>query len=163
MNIVIRKAKESDCKQLSIIKKQVWNDTYRGIYSDEKLDNFEYHKHEEKFKSNIDGLYVILEEEKLIGYFSFSYPRYEYKNYAYSLNSLYLLSCYKRKGIGRKVFEFIDNYCKENLINGFYTNCNKYNENALNFYLKMGGKVTNLVDEGEDKSTHQYFIEFKKS
>ena len=49
MEYNIRLAKFTDCSTLSIIKRKVWETTYRGIYPDEKLDNYDYRKHEEKF------------------------------------------------------------------------------------------------------------------
>ena len=53
-------------------------------------------------------------------------------------------------------------YCNKNNINGYFTNCNKYNIKALGFYLKMGGVITCLEDKDQSKEAHQYFIEFKK-
>ena len=38
MNYTIRLATEKDCDTLSRLKQQVWDETYRGIYSDEKID-----------------------------------------------------------------------------------------------------------------------------
>jgi len=161
-NIIITNAKNSDCKGLSYIKHEVWLTTYKGIYSDDKLNNYDYKEHEKKFLKNIDGLYVIKDDDKIIGYFSFSYPRHNYKNYNHSLNSLYILKEYQARGIGRRVFEFINKYCRENNIDSYFTNCNKYNENALKFYLKMGGVITNLEDDALDRERHQYYIEFKR-
>ena len=162
MNIVLRNAKREDCKELSNIKHKVWLTTYRGIYDDSDLDNYDYLKHENKFISKLDELYVIESDDTLIGYFSFGVPRHNYLDYTHCINSLYILEGYKGKGIGRRVFEFIDNYCKNNNISKYFTNCNKYNTNALGFYLKMGGVVTLLEDTNEDKAAHQYYIEFKK-
>ena len=38
MNYVIRLAIEKDCDTLSRLKQRMWDETYRGIYSDEKID-----------------------------------------------------------------------------------------------------------------------------
>ena len=53
IDLIIRKAKEEDCKILSIIKHKVWLTTYRGIYDDSDLDNYDYLYHENKFKSKL--------------------------------------------------------------------------------------------------------------
>ena len=42
MSYIIRLAKEEDCNALSKLKHDVWNETYRGIYDDNKIDNFDY-------------------------------------------------------------------------------------------------------------------------
>ena len=41
MEYIIRLATEKDCVELSRLKQHVWNETYRGIYSDEKIDNYD--------------------------------------------------------------------------------------------------------------------------
>ena len=162
MSINIVRANKDDCKALSKVKHDVWNTTYRGIYEDSKLDDYDYKYHENKFIDKLDELYVIKDENDIVGYFSFGVPRYVYKDYKYCINSLYILNTYQGKGIGKKVVSFINDYCKDNNIDRYFTNCNKYNENALGFYLKMGGVITSLMDDDELKEAHQYFIEFKK-
>ena len=87
----IEKAREEYCGKLAIIKKKVWNTTYRGIYNNDELDNYDYKYHENKFLNKINDTYVIFEDEEIIGYFSFGKPKYEYKDYKYCLNSLYIL------------------------------------------------------------------------
>jgi hypothetical protein len=42
MDYVIRLATEKDCNELARVKHNCWETTYRGIYSDEKIDNFDY-------------------------------------------------------------------------------------------------------------------------
>lgn len=163
IDIKIRKALEKDCKLLSRIKHKVWLTTYRGIYDDSELDDYDYSYHENKFKNKIDELYVVINNEDIIGYFSFGIPRHEYLDYEYCINSLYILNEYQGKGIGRYIFEYIDKYCDDNNILKFFVNCNKYNDKALGFYLKMGGVITKLDDKDENKAGHQYYIEYKRS
>ena len=73
MEYNIRYAELTDCKKLSIVKRQVWETTYRGIYPDEKLDNYDYKKHEEKFISIINNknveLYVAEVENEIIRFY----------------------------------------------------------------------------------------------
>ena len=156
MNFEFIKANKEDCYKLSRIKKEVWNTTYKGIYSDNELINYDYKKHEQKFIDGLDGLYLIKSDGNVIGYFCFSSPKYPYKDYNYCLNSLYILKEYQGNGIGKKVFEFIMNFCKENKIKEFFTSANKYNTNAYLFYLKMGGVLDSIDESEKDKSTHQY-------
>ena len=157
------RASKEDCCTLSKIKKEVWNTTYRGIYNDKDIDEFDYKKHEQKFIDGLDGLYLIKFDDNVIGYFCFSYPKYPYKDYKYSLNSLYILKEYQGNGIGKKVFDFIMKYCIDNNISEFFTSANKYNINAQKFYSKMSGVLESIYDEGDDKSYHQCNFVFKVS
>ena len=49
----IRKANYSDCQKLSLLKREIWETTYRGIYPDEKINNYNYAENEIKFKKII--------------------------------------------------------------------------------------------------------------
>ena len=49
MDYKIRLARVEDCTELSKLKHDTWNETYRGIYSDEKIDNYDYEKNKKKF------------------------------------------------------------------------------------------------------------------
>jgi predicted acetyltransferase len=159
----MRKAVISDCNRLSKVKHDVWLTTYKGIYDDNELDNYDYEYHKTKFENKIEELYVIEDLDNIIGYFSFGVPRHKYLDHTHCINSLYILDKYQRKGIGREVFKYINDYCASNNINKYFVNCNKYNEKALGFYLKMGGVITKLDDSEMDKASHQYYIEYKRS
>ena len=159
----IRRAIISDCLILSKIKHDIWITTYRGIYDDSDLDNYDYEYHKVKFENKIYELYVIEDSNNIIGYFSFGKPRHNYLDHTHCINSLYILDTYQGKGIGKSVFKYIDEYCNANNINKYFVNCNKYNTKALGFYLKMGGVISKLDDSEIDKASHQYYIEYKRS
>lgn len=36
----IRLAREEDCRSLALLKRRVWESTYRGIYPNDKLDKY---------------------------------------------------------------------------------------------------------------------------
>ena len=68
----VRLANRNDIKKLALLKQIVWDETYRGIYSDNIIDNFDYEKSENKFKMIIDdnrfSLYVVESNNELINY-----------------------------------------------------------------------------------------------
>ena len=166
MNYIIRLANKNDCQELSNLKHIVWEETYRGIYSDNKIDNFDYEKNKEKFlnmilNQNIE-LYVVEVNGKLIGYMDCGRPYRPYKNYEQEIGLLYLLKEYQRKGIGKKLFNIAYNRIKENGYNEFFICCNKYNS-AKEFYKKMGGIIDKIDNDNVDKSIPQiYFIYYIK-
>jgi len=165
MDYVIRLANEKDCKELSKLKHMVWNETYRGIYSDEKIDNYDYEKNTEKFlniisNSNIE-LYVVEDKGRLVGYMDCGFPYRPYKNYKQEIGLLYLLKEYQGKGIGRKLFDMASNKIKENGYKEFFVSCNKYNNGAQKFYKKMGGTIINIDEDSSDKSVPQVRFLYK--
>ena len=70
----IRVATYEDCRSLALLKRRVWETTYRGIYPDKKLDKYDIDLNENKFKDMIkqqsQKLFVVLDGYKIIGYMS---------------------------------------------------------------------------------------------
>ena len=134
MDYIIRLATIKDCDELSNLKQMVWNETYRGIYSDEKIDSFDYKKNSIKFLNIIKNpnveLYVVEDNNKLVGYMDCGIPYRPYKDYKQEIGLLYLLKDYQRKGIGKKLFNIGVNSIKNKGYNEFFISCNKYNINA---------------------------------
>lgn len=165
MNYVIRLANESDCDNLSRVKQQAWSESYRGIYSDEKIDNFDYQKNSNTFLSIINNpnieLYVVEDNNRLVGYMSCGMPLRTYKDYKQDVGLLYLLKEYQRKGIGRELFNIAYEKIKEKGYNSFFISCNKYNIPAQIFYKKMGGVVDFIDDDNIDKSLPQVKFIYK--
>lgn len=159
MMIEIRKAKECDCKELAIIKKQVWTTTYLNIYPKEKINAYQIEKNENKFKQMIrekkQELYVVMIDQKIIGYFSVGEILRPFQHYTHDIGLIYLLKEYQGNGIGTMIFTF----CKEKLlekgITEFIISCNKYNNPAQRFYKKMGGTMIHTDLDQEDRSQPQ--------
>ena len=60
-NIEYRKATVEDCYSIAELKGIVWNTTYKGIYSDEKLIGYDVKKNE---KMRTLQVYVISKERQ---------------------------------------------------------------------------------------------------
>lgn len=156
MDYSIRLAKISDIDNLAILKQKVWDETYRGIYDDDIIDNFDYKKKAESFKNIIDNpdtnLYVV-ESNELVGYMSIGKPLREFKNFNQELSLLYLRKNFQRRGIGKYLFNLAYNEVKNNGYQEFFVSCNKYNINARKFYEAMGGT---LIYEDEESNQKRY-------
>ena len=125
--IIYRKAVAEDCHELSILKRDVWNTTYQGIYPQEKLDNYDVQKNEEILKGivlnpEID-LYVAQKQKKLLGFMTCGKP--------------YRLFNESKEETRKKGFD------------EFILSVNSKNENAIAFYLAMGGII--ICDDGGQK------------
>lgn len=155
----IRLAIENDCQELSKLKHTVWQTTYRGIYSDGKIDDFDFEKNKNKFMDIIKNpdieLYVVEYNEKLIGYVDYGVPLRPFENYKQEIGLLYILKEYQGLGIGRKLFDLAYNKIKEKGYGEFFISCNKYNIPAQKFYEKMGGRIVDIDKDSEDKSIPQ--------
>ena len=108
MEYSIRKATKNDVKNLAILKQKVWDETYRGIYSDDIIDNFDYEKSEESFQSLINNkdisFYVVESNEELVGYMDVGIPIRKFDNYEQEIGLLYLRKDFQKIGIGKELF-----------------------------------------------------------
>ena len=163
-NINIRLATYDDCKSLSLLKREIWETTYRGIYPDEKIDNYDYTKNEEKFKSFIDNenqfLYVVTYINEIVGYIEFGEPFRPFKDYEQEIGLFYLRKDFQGKGIGRTLFNLAYDYFKNLNISKFFISCHKFNFNARAFYEKMGGKIVQVDDDSANVGFPQFKFEY---
>ena len=156
-------AEETDALELSLVKCKCWNTTYRGIYPDHKLDNFDIEDHKNEFikiiKDKTKKIYKITIDNKIIGYFEYGSPIRNYKDFKQEIGVFYILKEYQHKGIGKSAFKFAYEDMKKNNYKEFIISCNKYNFNAQKFYQKMGGKIDSIDEDKKDGSSqiHYYF------
>lgn len=159
MDYKIRLARKDDCKKLSKLKYDVWVTTYRGIYSDEKIDNFDLVKNEKKFLKIIENpnvnLYVAECNGEIVGYMSCGEPIRKFEDFKQEIGLLYIRKDHQGQGLGRKLFEIGYREIKSKGVKKFFISCNKYNFNAQKFYEKMGGKIILADPDDEDKSCPQ--------
>ncbi len=162
--INIRLAEEKDCKELAKVKRAAWETTYRGIYPDNILDDYNFETQEEKFrniiKSDTLNVYVVVDQDKIVGYMSEGVPVRPYGDYEQSIGIFYLLKDYQGKGLGKELFNIAYKSIKEKGYKRFFISCNKYNLNAQKFYEKMGGKIVNIDDDNLDRSKPQIVFHY---
>lgn len=161
----IRIATNEDCRSLSILKKRVWESTYRGIYPNEKLDRYDIDLNENKFKDMIkqkaQKLFVVFNGCEIIGYMSCGKIMRAFDEHTHDIGLLYLAKEYHGKGIGLDLFQFAKNELKNQGVTEFIVSCNKYNISAQKFYKKMGGKIIRVDEDNEDRSIPQVKFQFK--
>lgn len=150
--------KPEEAHLLSEFRQKVWAKTYRGIYPDKLIDEFDFDFHDSKnlFMINSEeySVYFITADGEKAGYLILQHkiPLY--------IQSLYLLPGFQRKGIGRKIFGFVREHCRKNKIEKFYLCCHPENKNALAFYKKMGGTITEKDLGHENNRENNFKIEF---
>ena len=96
----------------------VWRETYRGIYPDAMLDEYDVEKYAEHDRDRIadpaENYYVFLDAGTCVGYFSFGpYHHGTYKDFPVCLNHLYIRRSHQKRGLGRMAFAVLKEYCKQ--------------------------------------------------
>ena len=153
MQITFVPAKEEDAKNISKLRAEIWNTTYRGIYRDELIDHYDFAYHEsrdlQRIRDNSYHVYLILDRDNPIGYFYFQ------DDGEVHIQSLYVLLPYQNNGIGKEAFEIARAYCRNKSYKEFTCNCNQHNYKARAFYEHIGGRNVYEDFGHEDKRQDQ--------
>jgi len=160
-------ALESDAHDIAVIRHISWNSTYRGIYSDLMIDNFNYGLHEQKIINIINDqqkyILKLVFKGMLIGYVSYGIPTdVRFGSDCIQLFSLYVLKEYQGFGLGKNVLEYVEEFCKCNRKQFIYLTCNIHNHKAREFYNYMNFELLeecygNGAKE-EDQAFYRKFI-----
>ena len=159
MNIDFVPAKTSDAAVIGALRHRIWDTTYRGIYPDSVIDDFNYDWHQQRDLKKISDpsftVYLIKYSDEDIGYFIF-----QLAGSVVWLRSLYVLQEYQNRGIGKLAFSILKDYCKEKGISRFACDCSPHNENAMRFYQRRGGVVIKTDTGHENRQEDGVIFEF---
>ena len=133
-----------DAPVIAATRQIVWDQTYRGIYPDETIDNYnlEFYtcRDRQRMEEPDQHYYLFMDQNRCVGYFSFGPYHYgSYKDFQVCLNNLYILEAYKGMGLGKQAFAILREYCHNHGIGKFFCGCNANNHPAIGFYRHMGG------------------------
>lgn len=165
--IVFVKAQLKDAEIIVQTRREAWNTTYRGIYPDEVIDNFDYDWHNEMERRRLSNpsfhCWMVMDGAQCVGYFSCGTVREgAWRDFSFRLHSLYLLPDYRGCGLGGRIFRFVKAFCQGAGYDKMYLDCHPDNKHAMEFYKHMGGTVA-CIDAGhenrqEDACTIEYFF-----
>ena len=144
MDYVIRKREREDCRDVAHIVTVAWNETYRGIVSDEFLDNL--YKNEEtrasnsynKFNEDDNHQYVLEVDNKIVGFVNVGISEEDFDNCG-EIRAVYIINGYKGNGFGRKLIETGIKELKDMGCNKMVIGCLDGNPTNM-FYEHIGGK-----------------------
>ena len=142
--IELKKATAADASLLAETRRTVWKETYRGIYPDSMLDEYDLELYTQKDAQRIrepgNHYFLFVDGHECIGYFSFGPYHYgNYKDFEICLNHLYIRKAYQGQGLGKTAISVLWDHCNEQGIDRFFCGCNANNLPAIAFYRHMGG------------------------
>ena len=146
MDYIIRKKERRDCKDIAHFVTIAWNETYRGIVSDEFLNNL-YNNEEERTQNSYNSFnekdnhqYVLEVDDKVVGFINVGpSDETDYDNCG-EIHALYIINGYKGYGCGKKLIEAGISELKEMGYDKMIIGC--LDGNPTNkFYQHIGGKL----------------------
>ena len=166
MSVEFRRARAEDARLLAETRRRAWDTTYRGIYPDAMIDEYDLEAHTARDAARIadpaNAVFLAMDGAECVGYFTYGpYTYGRYKDFTLCLNSLYFLPGYRRMGLGRRAFAQQTEFCRERGIQKFFCGCNCHNLPAQAFYRAMGGVVGAVHGGHADRTEDQMYFEFQ--
>jgi GNAT superfamily N-acetyltransferase len=148
--------------EISFIKKmayEIWRAWYLDVIMDEKqmlyMLNMMYN--EDKIKSDIDSgiIYlVIMDEKKIQGFASYQNGLGEGGNMT-KIHKLYVQTEVHKKGLGNKLFDYMEMRAKEASSDGLFLHVNRDNK-SIGFYEHKGMSIVKSEDNDIGKGYFMY-------
>ena len=160
-----RLATFADAPILTETRRKAWDTTYRGIYPDEMIDDYDYDLRLERDRQRIVDpeqlVYLVFDGESCVGFLCIGPSTHiAYKDFRFCLNALYFLPSYQKQGLGRKAFALTEAECRRRGYDKFFCGCNAHNLNARAFYEHMGGVLGAQSVGHENHAEDQVYYEF---
>ena len=145
MDYIIRKIKREDCFQVAHIVTIVWNETYKGIVTDNFLDKL-YQSEEdrgkksfEKFNEKENHQYVLEINNKIVGFINVGSCNENELTDCGEIYAIYIIKDYQGYGLGKKLIDIGIKELKTMGYNKMVIGCLKGNP-TNEFYKHIGGK-----------------------
>ncbi|MBM6745505.1 GNAT family N-acetyltransferase [Drancourtella massiliensis] len=158
--LTIRRMTKEDIPDMVNIQVRSWQIAYRGIVDDSYLDSIDIEEKISKREQDyLETEFIVAEEDsKIVGFCRYT-DNNQFSPFMSDIDceliALYVAPSLKRKGIGKKLFE----YTKNDLINrereSMIIWCLKDNEPSKKFYQKMGGKI--VAEKAVDMGGKTYY------
>lgn len=151
-------------KDIQKISAVAWPQTFKNILSDEQIAymmNWMYSEESllEQMQQKNHRYVLAKEGENFVAYLSYEHNCENTRKT--KIHKIYILPSHQRKGIGKRLFDFVLSQAHENGEKAVYLNVNKNNQNAIDFYQRMGfyRAKEEVIDIGNDFVMDDYVYE----
>jgi ribosomal protein S18 acetylase RimI-like enzyme len=129
--VIIRKATIADYNQLMNL--------YNLFVGDDRFSNKDADSFKEALANNNNFLYIAADSNKLVGFMAFSIKTVvRYSQPITTLDEMYVLGQYRRKGIGKQFMDVLETKSKDLNCRGIFLESGKDLKTAHQFYKKLG-------------------------
>ena len=142
----IRKLQKDEIAYIVELAKKIWEDTYPEIISKSQIEYmlFQMYSYDIILKEIKNGIlwFTILYQKDLIGFISFG----EYPKSVIKIHKFYIKKEFQRMGVGGFVLEEVKKEVFHKNCKFIKLNVNRYNQIAINAYLKYGFVIEESLD-----------------
>ncbi|MBL7941752.1 MAG: GNAT family N-acetyltransferase [Flavobacteriales bacterium] len=144
--IAIRKAVLEDASAIATVHVAAWKETYRGIVSDEVLNNLSIQRRTEQWVNTLSDVthayhraFVAEVDNQVVGFASYGCPQVKDVNFDGELFAIYILKAAHKMGIGRLLVQSVVNGLRDMGSHSMMVWVLKDNP-ARGFYERLGGE-----------------------
>jgi ribosomal protein S18 acetylase RimI-like enzyme len=140
---MIRRATIDDAKAIAEVHVKSWQAAYRGLLTDEFLQNLSVEQRERQWKAGVENLeqvILVYELENIVAFCSFAPSRDPDvdKGKVAELGTIYALESVWGQGIGKQVWDAAIEQMRERKFSEVTLWVLKGNDRAIRFYERMG-------------------------
>ncbi len=156
-----REAKREDANKIAEVHIKSWRQAYKGIIHQSYLDNnLDVNERTKRWQENLseskNGIFLVFDEEKLIGFSTVGKSRDDnYSDYA-ELYAIYLDPDYFGKGAGKALFQISLEYALAQGFRKMFVNVLSENKIGRDFYERMGAVPVENSEEEITIDGHSY-------
>lgn len=158
MNIELKRATPEDIQLIQQLSESIWKQHYIDIISMQQIEYmlkkmYSTEKLLQEINSAQHNYFIAYLNDKPLGYIAIS----KESDNKIMLNKFYLLQEQRFHGLGKKIFDLVfSNYPKAEV----QLFVNRQNFKSVNFYFKMGFKITEVVDNhfGDGYYMNDFFM-----
>lgn len=150
-----------DYRSIEALAKVIWEEHYSAILKKEQIEYMigkfqSVQAMEEQVNQKGYEYYKVYCKDSFAGYFAI-----QREEHSLFLSKVYIHKDYRGHGLGRVVFSFIEEICKESKLEKIWLTVNRFNEDSIQFYEKRGfTKVrTQIADIGSGFVMDDYIME----
>ncbi len=143
---LIRRATLEDAEKIADIHVRAWQESYKGIIDQNYLDAISFSgrlafrkkilSHPKPKQINL----IAVQNNRIIGFCDAGVAFDSSEAYRGEIYAIYLLNEFKRHGVGKTLFDYVDKDLEEHLLTPYVTWVLEENKTACRFYEKCGGQ-----------------------
>lgn len=142
MILSIREADKGDIEQMSRIVCETWKDAFSDLVTKSDMDNFaDFVRQQNRFEQRLrdrEFVYVLLCDGQASAVCSAAFCKDRDLFDACTINQLYVLPCFQRRGFGRKLLSYTLRSMRGKGFKQAALYVMEGNESAVYFYKKIG-------------------------
>ncbi|MGO4111031.1 GNAT family N-acetyltransferase [Paenibacillus sp. YAF4_2] len=143
MTVTIKECTRENLQLLQEISVETFNDTFKDQNSPENMQAyleraFNANQLEKELSNTSSEFYFILFNEEIAGYLKVNRNDAQSENESLEIERIYIRSKYQRKGLGKHLFNKAMEIAIKQKIKMIWLGVWEKNENAIDFYEKMG-------------------------